>query len=215
LLNRHIAVILFLLWCPVALAQVQPATIQLVDSAGTTVGPVLNVTASAGLAKVPLIIDGHVTILGFSPRASSPLIIVTDRGFEGVFFASPDCTGQGFAAQYLGPNQEFLEPQAIGGPNYTFYAGPHVAPMSLASNSKLGAGHGCSMESFTFTDQVAPVSAVRDLAPPWVPPFRLQFIDAPAPNSVPAVSPWGLAFLIAALATIGIVLMRRRSAGIR
>jgi hypothetical protein len=127
-----------------------------------------------------------------------------------VFFASTDCTGQAYAPNH-GPDQ-FLEPQAIAGPQQTFYAGPRPAlnPPAFAYNSHLTGS--CSTESGGLV-AAAPVDPVRDLAPVWQPPFSL----VPVPItcgvvSVPAVSPLGLGALAVVLAGGSIVLLRRRRA---
>ena len=187
-----------------AWGQIQPASSELVDSTGTVVGSILDFEGPNRSAKVPLLVEGHTTILAFRPGIN-PVLILTLTETEGVFFASADCTGQGFAAN-AGPDS-FLEPQAIGGPQYTFFVGAPGTPGPFAYNSVLRGGQACSVESDTLASAL-PVNAVRDLTPPWQPPFRI--VNSPNPNSVPAVSPAGLLVLALSLVALGIVLLRRR-----
>lgn len=203
-----VALLFWLIWSRDAIAQIQPASVELVDSLGTAVGPVLDLDPS-GFAEVPLMIDGHPTYLAF--RRSTPDSIRTTSFIEGVFFAAADCTGQGYA-YYLGGSSTFLEPHGIGGLNNTFYAGSAAAtPAPFAYNSVLRGGQACSAESDTLPT-AAPVNPVRDLTPPWQPPFQLQFGVAPAPSPVPAVSAKGLLILALLLGGTGIVLLRKRVA---
>src|SRR5262245_33300375 len=97
-LSRRIGLapfILMLFGLHPAAAQIEPASVQLVDSVGTTVGPVLDLTLPYGLATVPVSINGHKTVLYFRPDVDliDPFldIIRTNEGAEGVFFASTDC----------------------------------------------------------------------------------------------------------------------------
>lgn len=189
-----------------ALGQIQPATAELIDAKGTVIGPVLDYNGSGGGVRVPLLIDGHTTILLFFPGTVGT--VVAGGGMGGVFFASADCTGQGFAPN-LGPD-DFLEPQAIGGPRNTFFAGPAspTAPGAFTFNSVLLPGQACSAASGTFN--ALPVNPVRDLTPPWQPPFRL--VNSPAASSVPAVSAVGLLILALALGGLSVALLRSREA---
>jgi hypothetical protein len=192
-----------------AFGQIQAASPELVDSTGIVVGPILDFNRPGGPVTVSLLIEGHTTILAFRP-GTVPVLILTLAETEGVFFASADCTGQGFAAN-AGPDS-FLEPQAIGGLQYTFFAGPTGTPAPLAYNSVLRGGQTCSAESDVLANAL-PVTAVRDLMPPWIPPFRI--VNVQAPNPVPAVSPAGLAILAIVLGTLSIVLLRRRASSER
>jgi hypothetical protein len=185
--------------------QLEPASVELTDSLGTVVGPVLDF-APIGFTEVPLVIDGHPTYLAFHWNAAVVDPIQTLTGVDGVYFGSADCTGQGFA-YYPG---SFLEPQAVGGTGNTFFAGPSVPPIPFAYNSVLRGGQSCVVESSSLTS-AAPVNPVRNLTPPWVPPFKVQYVTTTGLNAVPAVSPQGLAALVVLLAGAGIALLRVRA----
>jgi hypothetical protein len=206
--GHGVLIVLFLLLTSPheAFAQIQAVSAELVDSNGTVVGTILDYHGPLGVATVALIIDGHSTILAFTPNSVDTF---ASAGGSGVFFASADCTGQGFALSF-GPD-EFLEPQAVGGTNNTFYAGPRsaIVPGPFSYNSVLRHGQACSTESATLTNAL-PVSPVRSLTPPWLPPFRLE--GSPAASSVPAVSSLGLLALAVALGGGGMLLLRLRYA---
>jgi hypothetical protein len=203
---RSILLSLFFLACVShpALAQSEPATAQVVDSAGTVVGPVLDHYSRTG-ASVALLIDGHSTILLFRTDSFDTIAVT---GELGVFFASADCTGQGYAVNY-GPF-EFFEPQAVGGPNRTFYAGTRSAvfPGPFNFQSALFSGQACAAQSGTLPNAL-PVFPVRDLSPTWQPPFRIENVRG-ATATVPAVSTLGLVGIAVALAIGGLFLLRRR-----
>jgi len=186
------------------LAQLQPTALEVVDSNNIVVGTVLDFRAPNAVT-VPLLIDGHLTILLFGPAGVSSLE-GSGGGTGGVFFASADCTGQGFA--WSGGPQEFFEPQSVAGPNRTFYAGPRstTIPPAFSFNSHLGTN--CTVISGTLQNAL-PVFPVRNLTPPWQPPFRLQ--AAPEASPVPAVSSAGLLVLLAALAGGGVLVLRSRT----
>ena len=204
LVSTLLSVFLLVGVSPAAFAQIEPATAEMVDSAGTLVGPVLDFTGRPE-ANVALLIDGHSTILKFTVSTIDTLSL---PGGTGVYFASPDCTGQGYAAAY-GPG-EFLEPQAVGGPNYTFYAGPRSAvfPGPLNLGSALFAGQSCSPVGGGALSNALPVFPVRDLIPYWQPPFRI--VNTRGAAWVPAVSTLGLVGIAAALALGGLFLLRPR-----
>lgn len=206
-----IALMISVFGCRVALAAAEASTILVVDSVGTVVGPVIDFEATAGesVPRVALNVDGHATLLAFWPAGQVPKI-ETLRGNEGVYFASSDCTGQGYMQLYGLPDFEMLEPQATGGPNYTFYAGPRTTPVLHPCNSALFPGSTCQpVSAATCSGNLgAPVFPVTDLVPQWQPPFHIELGGGPA--SVPAVSPAGLAALVALLGVAGVVLLLRR-----
>jgi hypothetical protein len=194
---------------------VQPGALSLVDSAGIVVGRVLDFPA--GLASVPLLVEGHQTVLVFQPGTTQLPTIQTQNNasgpmFGGVFFASTDCTGQAFALNQ-GSEFVYLEPSAVAGPNYTYYAGtPSASPSTFNYNSALRGGRTCATESGSL-GFVLPVFAVRDLTPNWQPPFHAQVALAPvAAVPAPAISAIGLLVLALVLGGAGIVFLRTRAA---
>ncbi len=188
-----------------AFAQIEPATAELVDTAGTVVGPVLDFYDRED-ASVALLVDGHSTILSFTPNTIDTLHVL---GGTGVYFASTDCTGQAYAVT-LGTN-EFLEPQAVGGLNFTFYAGAPgaILPGQITFQSLLFAGAECMKTQMTTQESAVPVFPVRDLSPAFQPPFHI--VNTRGATPVPAVSTLGLAAIALALALGGLFLLRLRA----
>lgn len=186
-----------------AFAQIEPATAELFDSKGTLIGPVLDFN-SRPEANVALLIDGHSAILRFTPTTINSL---PPLGGDGVVFASSDCTGQAYSAVFVAG--ELVEARAIGGPNYTFFAGGQgPVVQNLPFLSRLHPGEACSPPEAGLLLSAVAVSPVRDLIPYWQPPFRI--VNTRGAASVPAVSTLGLAAIAAALALGGLFLLRRR-----
>lgn len=191
-----IAIASFLIVGP-ALAQVQPAALELVDASGTVIGPVLEFNGTDPL--VPLLVDSHL-IMAFATTD-----YLYDKYDGVVFFASNDCSGQGFAVLQPGIAGE---PHAIVTLSNSVYAGPRAATQLVNLNSSLRSGvAGCQAESGSQGGLV-PVSFIRDLSPTWQPPFSLRASAVLAPPSVPAVSLTGLGVLALALAVLGFLLLR-------
>jgi hypothetical protein len=84
-----------------------------------------------------------------------------------------------------------------------------AAPGPFAYNSVLRPGQACSTESDTLPSGL-PVSPIRNLTPPWQPPFRI--VNVTTALSVPAVSTAGLVLLAIGLGGLSLVFLRRRAA---
>ncbi len=182
-----------------AFSQIEPTTYEAVDATGKVIGPVTTITSDRGI--VPLVVDGHlIPVLlnrNFLDSTRSSLI----------YFASTDCSGQGYI-DWSSPSF-ILGPYAIVTSSNSVYAGPRDQPrISIDYRSALAPG---SDECEAVIGNLFPASAVsfvRNLNPPFQPPFDIRATGAPSAVSVPAVGLTGLAILASALTVLAFRRMR-------
>jgi hypothetical protein len=192
----------------IALAQVVPTAIEVVDSTGATLGPVTDVV-DWNFPDAPVVtftVAGHAIAAAvqksgqmFTP-ASSGLV---DAG--AVYFTSSNCTGQAYIGNWTASS--IWEPQAIVGPNNSVYVGNLSSTQAISYNSVLRPGTPCAVEA-GLRGSAIPAAFLQDLTPPFQPPFELRAAGAAA-LPVPAISLPGLALLVIALGTASIVFLRR------
>ena len=180
-------------------SQVIPATLEVVDASGTVIGPVLDDLTS--VLDVPLLVDSHLI------RARVRQTHMTTFSDYGVYFTSSDCSGQAFTNWNA---STFGDPFSIVTLSNSVFVGMAASPLqSINVGSHLAPGiSGCQLASGLHTAMV-PVSFIRDLSPPFQPPFSLRASPSVQGVSVPAVGMTGLALLAATLALLAFRLLRR------
>src|SRR5262245_5317894 len=134
--------LLIALSAPSVNAQALPARFEVVDSAGTIVGPVTQIVNEGGgpIASVLVSIDGHPTMLDFR---SSGTILSSFLAYSSVVYTSNNCTGQGYA---LGGNPPLsgFGAQALVRTSATTWDFYHSdAPLQTIGALSSDAGDGC------------------------------------------------------------------------
>jgi len=182
-------------------AQVQSASLDVVDSNGTTIGHLVDLL-DAQTANVATLIDGHPAVINVESGRFNGLV----SGTVTVFFTSSDCTGQAYALKSQAAPFASFGVQALAGPSPTFYFAASPAPQAVTYNSALFLGSPCAVQP-PQTDMLTPVIKLRDLT--FVAPFDIQ--GAPTVSaSVPAISNTGLAILAILVSAAGAFFLRYR-----
>jgi len=175
-LKKFVAtVVLALALVAQAIAQIVPASLEVVDSLNARIGSLINITTrspfnASAILGVSTLIDGHPVVLNVSSQGSYSL----SSGDRFVLFESADCTGQGYAVREVMSAFGGFDIQAlVGKAAPVFYYSSGQSDQLVTARSFLESGSdSCSTNVDGSASTLTPVIKIRTLT--FVPPFKIQ-----------------------------------------